>query len=213
MIIVKISLFAELCKISSKALSGCLAEQSDIDEVISLYLEYFEIPGSADDCALDEQTATLGFKFAEADDKADTGVEVEANMSSSQLAANLDFKNLLPAYFNTHRHNRGCTSWDHPQLFEKEAITTNPDMSPLTLYWHQLAGVHAIIRMNFSKEANPGATCGVLLADEVGIGKTYQAAATIGSVSDLLRRQELGKEMPPIISKITSNHHPRTSLT
>jgi len=203
----------ELCKVSDQALANCLANRAEVEEVISLYLEYFDIPSAADESALEEQTPSLGFKFAETDEKADAGVEIEANMSPGRLAADLDFKNMLPAYFITHRHRGGVTPWDNPNLFQKDAIRKNPDMSPIVLHWHQLAGIHAIIRKNFSKEAKPDATCGMLVSDEVGLGKTLQAGGVIGTLSDLVRRQELKKEPPPMISKMAYNHFATKSLT
>lgn len=133
-------------------------------------------------------------------------------MSPHRLATNLGFKNLLPAYFNTHRHRGGITPWDNSDLF-KGAIEANPDMSPIALHWHQLAGVHAIIRKTFSKKAKPGATCGVLVTDEVGLGKTFQAGAMIALLSDLVRRQEQELELPPMIRKIAHHHYPTKSLT
>jgi TATA-binding protein-associated factor len=79
-------------------------------------------------------------------------------------------------------------------------------MEPLALHWHQLAGVHAIMRMNFTK--NPVSSdhrCGMLIADEVGLGKTFQAATTIAFLSDLVMCQKLSQSQPvtfpPIIRK------------
>lgn len=78
-------------------------------------------------------------------------------------------------------------------------------MERLYLHWHQLCGVHAVVRINFTETPAPNRCCGVLIADDVGLGKTFQAAATIAFLSELYMRQMLRRSksvpLPPIIGK------------
>ncbi|KAG6903164.1 hypothetical protein DXG01_000613, partial [Tephrocybe rancida] len=71
-------------------------------------------------------------------------------------------------------------------------------MVPLRLHWHQLAGISAVIRMLFFPD--PTKSCGgALITDDVGLGKTFQAAGTIALLADIRERQQRHEALPPII--------------
>lgn len=134
----------------------------------------------------------------------DLGVEAEASKTPEALALSLGFTlNHLPLLFKSHRHKSGLNSWDpmNDELFIPAAASHNADMEPISLHWHQLAGVHAIVRNNFSDQPESILPCGALVADEVGLGKTFQAATVIAFLADVVMRQKLGKPLPPIIVK------------
>ena len=63
-------------------------------------------------------------------------------------------------------------------------------MQAISLQWHQLVGVHAIFRKVFSSKPDPGCCTGTLLADEVGLSKTYEAITTMAILSNLVMRQK-----------------------
>lgn len=144
---------------------------------------------------------TMGFKFAEVTDGADPGVEVEALMSPAVLARNLGFspETMLPPVFNHYRHTGGLNSWDEPSAFNDANPENLESLEPFTLHWHQLAGVHALIRMTFTPEPAPGHCTGVLVADDVGLGKTFQAITVIAVLAALIHCQSTVKSKTPPI--------------
>jgi TATA-binding protein-associated factor len=126
----------------------------------------------------------------------DPGVEVEWNMPPNALSQNLGFRSHRPLLFNKFRHKSGVTPWDHPNIFER----SNVDLVPIKLHWHQLAGTHAILRRFLSPESS-FAPSGILIADEVGLGKTLQALAVIAWLTECVGRQAASTQIPPILGK------------
>lgn len=186
-----------ICKVNSHALSS-LATQTDVTDIINLYHEFFSSnhDGEANSLVNEPQ---ISISFGTAEEGADPGVEVESTMSPESLARDLGFreKPLTPLLFNLYRHKGGLSPWSHPTAFN---VNSGGDLEPLTLFWHQLAGVHAIIRMNFRPSRNSSLCNGTLVADEVGLGKTFQAATVVVFLADLVQRQSMRHPMPPIIS-------------
>jgi hypothetical protein len=183
-----------MCKVSSQALAS-LATQENVADVINLYNEYFESIQEGEASSLVDE-GQLSIQFGTAVKGADPGVEIELGMEPGQLASNLGFINELPVLFNTFRHKSGYTPWSHPDLFDND----NENLEPLRLFWHQLAGVHAIIRMNFQRTPSSTHCRGTLVADEVGLGKTFQASTVMVFLADLVQRQDYNRPLPPIIS-------------
>lgn len=140
----------------------------DKAEVINLYIDFFSAPAVEDSVPLDDQHATLGIQFWENDGvRTDLGVEFEANLPPDLLASNLGVSKKLPLLFNEYRHKAGLTAWQpkNEALFDPVLAAKNPDMEPLSLYRHQIAGVHSIMRSNFSSEPANDTTAGCLVAD------------------------------------------------
>ena len=180
-----------------------LATEEDVREIITLFHEYFTRPVLEDTPALDQQHPILVVPFRGSNTSGDLGVEVESGMTPSQLSHNLGFASGLPFLFNSYRHTSGLNCWSSSlaTTLTSPDIATNPLFTPLSLHWHQLAGVHAIIRMNFTSLENPSGCCGTLITDEVGLGKTFQATATLAFLSEVRIRQTTGQPLPPIIGK------------
>lgn len=169
-------------------------------DIINLYLDFFSNVSSDVGPIID--APRIFIPFGDPVDGADAGTEVEAKMSLDELAFNLGFKGGLPLLFNTHRHRGGSTPWapEPPNCFDLNG-PLHSDLDLIKLHWHQLAGVHAIIRKNFTSEPAKGRCTGILLADEVGLGKTFQAATVIAFMSDLVLRQSHNFPLPPMIGK------------
>jgi hypothetical protein len=184
-----------MCKVNREALSS-LATQVDVSDVLNLYQEFFSTnqDGEADSLVNEAQ---LSINFATAVEGADPGVEFESNLSPEKLGHSLGFIRELPLLFNPLRHKAGLSPWSHPAVFDTKS---GSDLEPLKLYWHQLAGVHAVVRMNFSKEKSLSRCNGTLIADEVGLGKTFIATTVMVFLSDLFMRQSSNLPLPPIIS-------------
>lgn len=52
--------------------------------------------------------------------------------------------------------------------------------------------------MNFTAGPDSTCPCSALIADEVGLGKTFQAATVIAFLCDIVMRQKMS-QMPPLI--------------
>lgn len=185
-----------MSKVNSQALSS-LATQTDVTDIIALYHEFFSINQDGE-AASQVYEPQLPNNFATTDNGVDPGVEFESTMEPNLLATSLGFPRGLPLLFNTFRHKGGLSPWTHPDVFKPPH--QDPMLEPLKLFWHQLAGVHAIIRMNFHPNLSSSRFNGTLIADEVGLGKTFQAATVVVFLTDLVLRQSLGHPLPPIIS-------------
>ncbi|RDB15031.1 Protein CHROMATIN REMODELING 5 [Hypsizygus marmoreus] len=194
---------SDMTKVDTQMLQS-LASEEDVADILNLYTDFFNVP--SDSAPLQEQQCTIGIQFGERVDGADPGTEYESTVPPNDLARNLGFVNGLPFLFNTYRHRGGLSAWDpaNADLFEGSNAALNPEMDRILLHWHQLCGVHSMIRMTFTATSAPDRCCGVLIADDVGLGKTFQAATTIAFLSDLRMRQMLLSEkkqvpLPPII--------------
>jgi hypothetical protein len=81
------------------------------------------------------------------------------------------------------------------RLDEEEIEALLRDWIPLYPHWHQLVGVHAILK-HFLKTCSTRP--GFLIADDVGIGKTAQVIMTICILADLVDRDIKNQPWPPI---------------
>ena len=188
-----------LCRVTEQML-GSLASEGDIADVVNMYTECFN-PAGGDPSRLEEQHSNTTFRFGEPVEGADPGVEIESRLSPLDLAQNLGFVLGRPLLFNSHRHDVGLTPWDDPSGFQDwESLNTNPSFTAINLRWHQLAGVHAVLRRLFSKEPihEP---LGVLIADEVGLGKTLQCTAVVACLTEFVGRQNANPPrcLPPLL--------------
>jgi len=192
-----------LVKVRKDALSK-LATEEEVDDLFDLYAKL--IADASEDLEASEPplspASTIGISFAEKVDGADPGVEVEMRMSPAELAKELGFTDHLPFLFNRYRHVKGFSAWKNPALFSEDSCE-NPDIQPLGLHYHQLAGLHAIVRKVFGEEADADACTGVLLADEVGLGKTAVAISLICFLSHIamLQSSDVDVQTIPVISE------------
>lgn len=184
------------------ALEG-LATEEDVSDVLNLYHEYFnqiaedeDEPPISDALPAQQQLNDCGGDF---------GMEVEASMTAVSLALSLGFTSGRPLLFNSLRDRSGLTPWDDPSLFSNaNADSLPPNLSKIQLHWHQLAGVHSIVRSVFSTVKNDSNTLGVLVADEVGLGKTAQAIAYIAFVIHAIWLRESGRKLPRLLGESVS---------
>ena len=85
-------------------------------------------------------------------------------------------------------------------------LDANTDLAAINhianeLEWHQQVAIAACLPLFFSNEAEPNP--GVLLADDVGVGKTLEAFGLIATLTDLIDRVAKDHEaiLPPILRK------------
>lgn len=128
-------------------------------------------------------------------------------MEPSLLAERLGFPNGVPLLFNKYRHRDGLiTPWDThvTHLFEPKAARNNEDMIPFVPHWHQLAGTHAVLRKVFNSERDQDACTGMLVADDVGLGKTCQATLIVSALADAVQLRKEKKDLPPLLGALLS---------
>ena len=176
-----------------------LASEEDVSDVLNLYHEYFdqdfedEEPPISDAHPEQQKLNDCGGDF---------GMEEEAKMTPASLALSLGYRTGLPPSFNVVRDRSGLTPWDKPDVFSRVNIDSLPDnLTKLRLHWHQLAGNHSIIRSVLSKVPDSSHVIGVLVADEVGLGKTAQAIAVLAFFMQAVFLQEAKKKLPRILCK------------
>jgi hypothetical protein len=206
----------ELFQANVKAVQ-CLATEDDLADLKRVYAEYFTPDDSENEPPLNTE-AFIGLEDTSKGE--DLGMDDESSMSSEAIAARLGFiRNSLPHQFNRHRHRMGLTPWTNPEDFQDPS---SANLQRTSLHWHQLAGVHSIIRSTFSPERNMCGHCtGMLVCDEVGLGKTALVIATIAFLNECLSSER--KEHPPPIlgehvpgydlSQFSSLPFPYTPLT
>lgn len=181
-----------------------LATEEDVADVFALYAEFFSSI-SEDHIDLQNQQPRIAYQFGEPVDGSDPGVEIEMGLSPEDLEHNLGFLDGIMCQSNHFRHLGGLNSWDaeHAKEFEPERAENNPDMKRLTLHWHQKAGLHGINRKLCSPTPSPDGCTGVLIADDVGLGKTWIAITEAALLSENVTRQESGVELAPIFREFS----------
>lgn len=168
--------------------------------MVNLYHEYF-------DQELNEEeeppiSDALPEKQKLNDCGGDFGMEEEAEMTPASLAISLGYRSGLPPSFNAVRDRSGTTPWDDPSSFSNLNMDALPDnLTPLRLHWHQLAGNHSIVRSILSPVPDSSHVLGILVGDEVGLGKTAQAIAVIAFFMQAVFVQEQKKKVPKILGK------------
>ncbi|KAH6905671.1 P-loop containing nucleoside triphosphate hydrolase protein [Coprinopsis sp. MPI-PUGE-AT-0042] len=142
------------------------------------------------------------------DSSRDLGVTFESTKAYSELAKvlGLDEDGRL-LIFNKVRHSGGLTPWTKTgnRAFKEYANEDGPSQfKPLRLHWHQLSGMSAALRKLFREQAVKDPIPGVLIADQVGLGKTFLAIAILGLLIQLGTSKSLSHKnlIPPIIQAL-----------
>jgi len=172
-----------------------LASEADVDYLVRLYQDLLDVP--EEDSPPLQVEPQLDAVFADLEGDGSLGVEPEMVMNPDRLADELGFTNQLPLLFNQHRHKTGFVVWNMPTLFDNP--DSNPDIVPLRLHWHQLAGLHAILRLCFSSEPGKILNPGVLIADDVGLGKTGMAISFIAFLAHINNLRSVDHPLPKVI--------------
>lgn len=180
-----------------------LATEDDLEDLKNVYAEYFLADSESslgslesDPPLIASNAQSVGLRDASGGE--DIGVDEESTAGPGTLASRLGFiKNGLPHQFNPFRHRMGLTSWSNPSDFED---ASSKNLLPAALHWHQLAGVHSIIRHTFTAEAGEKKCSGMLICDEVGLGKTALVIATIAFLNQCLSSERKGL-LPPVLGE------------
>jgi TATA-binding protein-associated factor len=187
-------LLLALCKLTKDSLKK-LASDEDVEDLVRLYEALFsDLEDTYEDPVVDvaDEAVTQCFKDL------DLGVEKESKMNIDELSLALGYTNRLPFLFNPSRHGAGCNPWDDAEAFDESAPNFDPEkITPSALHWHQVAGAHAIFRTVFSKPTDGKENYrGMLIADEVGLGKTAMVITVLATLSHLVWIQKNNDRVP-----------------
>jgi hypothetical protein len=133
------------------------------------------------------------------------GVEAYSTKSPEFIREQLGWVNGGDApSFQPFRHKNHSvdktTAWSHPAEFA--ALDSAPD--PILGYlsqrakWVQLAGISSAIELLFTSSTR-SAPQGILIADEVGIGKTLHALGIIAFINQIIQGRAANIPDPPIL--------------
>lgn len=179
-----------------------LATEEDVSDLLNLYHEYFNQDLEEEEEQPISDALPLTQKQKLNDCGGDFGMEEEAKTKGSTLAISLGYRGALPANFNPLRDRSGLTPWDDPYPFSGLDLKALPEnLSPIRLHWHQLAGTHSIVRSILSPESDSLRVLGILIADEVGLGKTAQAISVIAFFMQAVFTQRSDCKLPRIMGK------------
>lgn len=129
----------------------------------------------------------------------DLGMTAEVGKSQDVLLKDLGLTGSVLPLMRKARHRLPYLLWtaklsepDARQKQQQVEETTGPlpdDWEPLRLKYHQIAGVHSILH-RLTASSNQTLKEGILIADEVGVGKTAQALASIAMLVHLFSCQQ-----------------------
>lgn len=153
-----------------------LAVAGDVDVIWAVYVQYFRVvPHKADVPCFDNDNGQDTWAAC-----SDLDVDYFQHLDDTALNNLLHFPEGRPSLFAQFRSISRKCAWDG--LLEKDFSKNNPDMLPVTLLWHQRVGVAALVRKFWEVEKHRGGVPGVLIADEVGVGKTALIMGTIAFI-------------------------------
>jgi hypothetical protein len=171
-----------------------LADESAVQQIISLYMDFFQ--REDEELNLDGDTARELWNDA-CNDSGDMGVTDMKTKTEEELCSLLSFQYGRPVNWNAFcSESKAVTAWDQTDdagKFEKGGV----GMTELRLLWHQLVGVAAMA----DKAWQTKAPFGILLADEVGVGKTAQVMAFISFLQLVHQCEVNGQPRPPLLGK------------
>jgi hypothetical protein len=195
----------------------CSATAAEIDAFDSLFLSISSQNGSgsegvssllpSDDLFIQHGDDNLQAMAEELWTTGDMGVEDYASMSPEAIRAELGWSNGFDApSFQPFRHvdvsRLHYTAWTHPtefSLLDTSNSPPPPEFIPQRTKWVQLAGIASLIKGIFT-QANGPKPGGILLADEVGVGKTLHALGVIGFLNQIIQGRSAHIPDPPILS-------------
>jgi hypothetical protein len=171
-----------------------LATKEDVEELEDLYRKLLtRQPGEEAEEPLDIPVQT---SIAMQDvSNADIGVGNVSHFSVKALEQQLGFQDTLPPVFNLFRHSDGLNPWD-----VKDSQDQKGRLERLSLHWHQLCAVLAVVQKVFSASDGDAELCtGILIADEVGLGKTAVGMALIAFMANAVVSRRSAVQPPPCI--------------
>jgi hypothetical protein len=164
----------------ARAVKSVNLHVGEVDQIWPAYVQLFRTVATEPDIPSLDFGDETGAK--EWSSSTDLGVDFSCNLDNQALNHILNFPDGKPALFASFRSISRKCSWE--AKFSHLFVEENEDMLPLSLLWHQRAGIAAIIEKIWTKTEIPDGVPGVLIADEVGVGKTALVMGTIAFLID-----------------------------
>jgi hypothetical protein len=179
-----------------------LADVESVRQIINLYMDFFQ----RDDGELHLEGETAGQLWLEScDQSGDLGVHDMSKKSEAELSTLLSFPNGRPLAWNSFSaEGKASTAWEETDadMIKRYEEGGSPDMKPLYLLWHQLVGVASMAEKTW-RASNAETPFGILLADEVGVGKTAQVMAFIAFLQFVQQSEVKGSSRPTLLREYT----------
>ncbi|KAF9515173.1 hypothetical protein BS47DRAFT_1361249 [Hydnum rufescens UP504] len=134
----------------------------------------------------------------------DLGVSEWRASSPEALRSRLGWSSCADSKLMQHwRHLNGATAFTEPAIFAPLSShglsdPAGAEFSRQKLHWHQLAGICSVISRHWAEGPKDG-TEGVLVADEVGVGKTGLGIGVIAFTSEQVEEARQNRPPAPII--------------
>jgi hypothetical protein len=189
---------ARLSKLSREQLRN-LASEKDINSMWATYEEMFLSDTQIDkDCLmkLDDEMDALPMNDAFEDDMGIPGDIKALSLSDLQIALGCNNEGTFPG-FNSHRNLDGRDPWENVDILELGLAETL-----LRLRWHQLVGIMVLIRLLTSAVKPILPQQGVLIADEVGLGKSAQYMGFLSALLHTVKTDETQTPRPPALGEL-----------
>lgn len=164
-----------------KVKTDSLVAAGDVEEIWALYVQLFETEPGSLEAPQDEEDIENSGRAAWLADSEDLDMDGWREMDNDKLNHLLQFPGGKPALFAEYQSKTGLCVWDEASA--SKFVQDNEDMEPLALLWHQRVGVAAMVDKIWSAKKSDEEVPGILIADEVGIGKT---ALTMGFIAFLI---------------------------
>ncbi|KAG7439621.1 uncharacterized protein BT62DRAFT_924580 [Guyanagaster necrorhizus] len=132
----------------------------------------------------------------------DLGVESWSKTTDKVLAEMLRWDNGRPDEFNPFINTSLTDYWENPDYAAKIPPGGDEDNEVTNIMWHQIVGITAMVNMLWMTKLDDDGVPGILLADEVGLGKTAQMMGLLAFIMSCYRAQKLGKELPPVLAQL-----------
>ncbi|KAG2108191.1 uncharacterized protein F5147DRAFT_652914 [Suillus discolor] len=175
---------------AQKVRIASLAAAGDVEEIWALYLQLFETElGQLEVPHVEDDEDPSGWEDWE-NSSEDLGVDGWREMDNGTLNHLLQFPGGKPMLFTEFRSKSGLCAWED---MSKKFVKENNDMEQLSLLWHQCVGVAAIVDKIWLSNETEGDIPGILITDEVGVGKTVkvQQFRWVSGPGSRLREEEI----------------------
>jgi SNF2 family DNA or RNA helicase len=175
-----------------------LATKENVMELEELYTELFlgQAGGEEPEDSL-EVPKDISITMRDVSDE-ELGVEGVRSLDVKALEFQLGFQHARPLIFNAFRHIDGLNPWDHQQHFLAEC---QDHLDDIHLHWHQLCAILAIVQKTFPANRDESCT-GVLVADEVGLGKTAVGMGFMAFMANAVMSRESKAQLPPCLGTL-----------
>lgn len=181
--------------------SSEIAAPDQIEQALATLLHHFESRGATYLTSIDDiQGATESEDWAQGLGNNEIGIEAFRSNTPEEISRLLGFDDGRPASFARWMSlEPGVSAWDLHGNHASKWEVGDAGLIPLKLKWHQLCGIASMVGMAFTAENESKGAKNILIADDVGIGKTAQLMGIIAFLIKCYFAHEKKQLLPPIL--------------